>query len=596
MNSAIKHNYPIELNELPPSWAVAQVGDLVVEIRSGKASGRHSLEPPGFVHLRPMNITREGRIDLSDVRYAPEELIDEFPKVQKGDVIFNNTNSRELIGKTSSIDISADWSYSNHMTILRFAPSLSYRFMAHQLHYLWMTGYFRNLSKQHVNQASVSIRTISETVLLVIPPSQEQHRIVDEIETQFSRLAASRASLESSKRKAAAYRQSVLRSAVSGKLVANEAELARRELRPFEPASVLLQKIKRNLHIRATGSKAEPTFWDAQAPKGATNNDEPLPEGWAWALVGDIGEVRLGRQRSPKHHTGPHLRPYLRVANVFEDRIDTSDVKSMNFTPEEYEVYHVRHGDILLNEGQSLELVGRPALFRGEVPNVCFQNTLIRVRTGEGIDPEFALIVFRHYFHSKKFQRIARWSTNIAHLGLKRFAAMRFPLPPVAEQKRIVAEVKRLLSIISVQEQTINSLIQRGITLRRSILAKAFGGRLIPQDPSEGSGKDLLAEIEVLLRDKPGDSTKRRAKTITPKVSSAMPRRTRLPIYDALMSAGGRLTAAELFEQCGFDDQTVDEFYEGLKAELELGRIRESRNKDASETEDANLSYIEIAA
>ena len=54
-----------------------------------------------------------------------------------------------------------------------------------------------------------------------------------------------------------------------------------------------------------------------------------LPLGWCWTKVSEVGEVKLGRQRSPEHHNGPHMRPYLRVANVFEDRIDLSDVLEM---------------------------------------------------------------------------------------------------------------------------------------------------------------------------------------------------------------------------------------------------------------------------
>src|SRR4051812_13969060 len=98
-----------------------------------------------------------------------------------------------------------------------------------------------------------------------------------------------------------------------------------------------------------------------------TNNALPrLPRGWSWAQVKEVGEVKLGRQRSPEHHSGPHMRPYLRVANVYEDRLCLSDVLSMNFTPDEYKSYRLEHGDILLNEGQSLEWVGRSAMYRGE--------------------------------------------------------------------------------------------------------------------------------------------------------------------------------------------------------------------------------------
>src|SRR3954447_23449129 len=116
-----------------------------------------------------------------------------------------------------------------------------------------------------------------------------------------------------------------------------------------------------------------------------------LPPGWAWSTVADVGEGQLGRQRAPKYHTGTNMRPYLRVANVFEDRIDTSDVMSMHFEPDEFERYRVLPGDILLNEGQSPELLGRPPLSRGVPADLAFTNSLIRFRPYPGIEPRWAL-------------------------------------------------------------------------------------------------------------------------------------------------------------------------------------------------------------
>jgi type I restriction enzyme S subunit len=75
------------------------------------------------------------------------------------------------------------------------------------------------------------------------------------------------------------------------------------------------------------------------------------------------------------------MRPYMRAANVTWQGIDTTDVKEMDFTPAEYEVYALHRGDILLGEasGSSGE-VGKSAIWRNDVPGACFQNTLIRVR------------------------------------------------------------------------------------------------------------------------------------------------------------------------------------------------------------------------
>ena len=117
--------------------------------------------------------------------------------------------------------------------------------------------------------------------------------------------------------------------------------------------------------------------------------------------VGQVGDVLLGRQRAPQHEDGPSMTPYLRAANVFDGYIDTTDVKSMNFSPVEYEQYRLRDGDILLVEGNSSRyVVGRSAIFRSEIPGACFQNTLLRFRPG----PE-VLGLYAHQYFSTVFTR-----------------------------------------------------------------------------------------------------------------------------------------------------------------------------------------------
>ena len=69
-----------------------------------------------------------------------------------------------------------------------------------------------------------------------------------------------------------------------------------------------------------------------------------------------VGEVKVGKMLTPQGERAEFVRPYLRVANVYENRIDLTDVKQMQFTPKEFEQYKLQAGDILLNEGQSPEL------------------------------------------------------------------------------------------------------------------------------------------------------------------------------------------------------------------------------------------------
>jgi type I restriction enzyme, S subunit len=152
----------------------------------------------------------------------------------------------------------------------------------------------------------------------------------------------------------------------------------------------------------------------------------------------EAGHVDAGRQRSP-HLIDGKPRPYLRVANVMDGYIDTTDVKAMPFTDSEFERFKLQPGDILLNEGQSLDLVGRPAIYKGEPSNCCFQNSLIRFRAHATTDSGFALQLFKHLMLSGRFAAIAAQTTSIAHLGVNRFASLRAPFPTLPEQQRIAA-------------------------------------------------------------------------------------------------------------------------------------------------------------
>lgn len=162
----------------------------------------------------------------------------------------------------------------------------------------------------------------------------------------------------------------------------------------------------------------------------------PLPEGWELRTMASSGRIQAGRQRSP-HFTKGANRRYLRVANVYDGYVDLSDVLEMPFTDTEYEIYRLKYSDVLLNEGQSLELVGRPAMYKGMPAECCFQNTLVRFRAHNNTHPEFALALFQHYLYSGRFSSIASQTTSVAHLGVSRFANLTAHFPPLEEQRKI---------------------------------------------------------------------------------------------------------------------------------------------------------------
>jgi len=247
----------------------------------------------------------------------------------------------------------------------------------------------------------------------------------------------------------------------------------------------------------------------------------------------------------------------------------------MNFEPAEYATYALRYGDILLNEGQSPELVGRAAKYRDEVPGACFQNTLIRFRAGPLVDPDFALLVFRHYMHSGVFRNIARWSTNIAHLGLERFRTLHFPLPPLEEQTLIAAEARDRLETVSAQVDAVRASLVRLPELARELLAAAVAGELVPQDPADEPASRLLERLGPPPKDtppRPAGDGKDGAQAVTTKRKA--PTRRLAPTSElatVLRDAGRPLPLPELFGQAGYDrDQPehVELFYLALRAEL----------------------------
>jgi type I restriction enzyme, S subunit len=129
------------VKQLPDGWTWVAIGEIAKNINPGFPSGRHNQESLGVPHLRPMNISRTGEVDLSVVKYV--EATGYLPLLQ-GDVLFNNTNSPELVGKTAYIRQDTNWAYSNHMTRIRLDKEAAHAgWVANALHYLFLDGYFK---------------------------------------------------------------------------------------------------------------------------------------------------------------------------------------------------------------------------------------------------------------------------------------------------------------------------------------------------------------------------------------------------------------------------------------------------------------------
>jgi type I restriction enzyme, S subunit len=198
-----------------------------------------------------------------------------------------------------------------------------------------------------------------------LPPLAEQCRIVAKVEILTAKSRRAKEALDAIPALLERFRQSVLASAFRGDLTADW-----REKNPdVEPAEELLMRIRAERRrrwegaelakMRAKGKVPGDDGWkekyDDPAPVDANELPE-LPEGWCWTSFETVGEVHLGRQRAPQYQTGRFSRPYLRVANIKDDRIAFDDVLEMDFDDEDFDHYQLRPGDVLLSEGQSPEL------------------------------------------------------------------------------------------------------------------------------------------------------------------------------------------------------------------------------------------------
>lgn len=200
---------------------------------------------------------------------------------------------------------------------------------------------------------------------------------------------------------------------------------------------------------------------------------------WPVFPLGEVAEVRLGRQRAPKNHTGDFMRPYLRAANVTWGGLSLADVKTMNFTDNELDTYRLEPGDILLSEASgSASEVGKPALWSGEISDCAFQNTLIRVRPLNH-EPKFLLHYFRWQALTGRFIEHSR-GVGIHHVGRARLASWLTPLPQRDEQRRIVDLLEDHLSGLDAADKGLSLSLSRLNGLRQQAIIHAIAAADVP--------------------------------------------------------------------------------------------------------------------
>ena len=220
-----------------------------------------------------------------------------------------------------------------------------------------------------------------------------------------------------------------------------------------------------------------------------------IPDSWEWVTLKSIAISSLGKTLDKAKNKG-ELKPYLCSINVYWDGIDLTTVKEARLEEGELPKYLLKPGDLLICEGGD---VGRSAVWES-TQEMYYQNALHRVRFYGGINPYFFQLLLECYKGNLILDTYSKGMT-IKHLVQTALNAIIFPLPPLAEQNRIVDAINRLLPFLRSYDRTEKRITALNTefpeTLKKSILQEAVQGKLVPQDPSDEPAEALLERIRA---------------------------------------------------------------------------------------------------
>ena len=320
-----------------------------------------------------------------------------------------------------------------------------------------------------------------------LPPLAEQHRIVakvDELMALCDRLEAARAEREATRDRLAAASLARL-NAPDPETFTEDARFALNALPALTTRPDQIKQLRQTILNLAVRGKLVPQD-PADVPASACTLDAPdregrldvcLPPNWRWVRVDDVANARLGKMLDKAKNVGQPY-PYLRNTNVhwFDIRLD--DLKAIPLNEAEFEEYRLEEGDVLICEGG--HGIGRTAVWRGNAENVVFQKALHRVRPGAYLDSDFFAQCCFVYFDLGIMQTYFT-GVGIPHFTGRALSKLIFPLPPLAEQHRIVAKVNALMALCDQLEASLTT----GDATRRRLLDALLAEALAPAATDE---------------------------------------------------------------------------------------------------------------
>jgi len=429
----------------PPSdWDVIELGTLVekglLSLRAGYAQGSHNQAGEGVPHLRPFNVSEHGVIDLTAIKFVTPPDVDSPHWLQKGDVLFNNTNSEDLTGKTAFLESDLRCTASNHMTILRVVDVsvLDPYWLAAYLHHLWRSGVFKLMLRRYVGQATVSLTRLS-ALDLTLPSLSEQRAMARVLS------AVQRAKEQTEQVIAAAghFKRSL----------ANHL---------FSFGAVRLREAP-SVEVRESEVGTVPTHWSVLRMTDIQASTK-------YAISAGPFGSRLGRrdyvQSGVPVIRGVNLAPsgtFSSEGLVFVSENKADDLVSSNAFP----------GDVIVTQRGTLGQVG---LVPKESPYARFVLSQSQMKVTPARDralPEYLYHALQTPNALKRLLESAT-KTGVPHINLGILRNFRVPIPPHREQDSIVTILHAVDKKVRSEEQRRDALDQ----LFKSLLHELMSGRI----------------------------------------------------------------------------------------------------------------------
>ncbi|NLD88172.1 MAG: restriction endonuclease [Clostridiales bacterium] len=422
--------------DIPERWRwvrVAEIASIINGDRGKNYPAKSTLSHKGIPFISAQNLDGNTVIEDENLLCLTEQQYDKLRsgKLIKGDIV---VCIRGSLGKHGRYPFEKGAIASSLVIVRQFTSEdvLTGLFMA----YLDSPLFFSEIRRYDNGTAQPNLAAQSfEQFLFPLPPLAEQKRIVAKIEEllpYIDRYEEAWSKLEDfNARFPGDMQKSLLQYAIQGKLVEQRAEEG-----TGEELYRQIQKEKAKL-IREGKIKKE-------KPLPEISEDEipfDIPEGWKWVRLPSIASLCLGKMLDRQKNTGTFMH-YLRNVNVQWGRFNLDDILEMKFENVDSERFLIRKGDLVMCEGGE---PGRCAVWQFE-DSIHFQKALHRIRFFGGLNSSLYQFFFRYYSDCGILNALFT-GTTIKHLTGQALEKIIVPLPPLAEQKRIVAKLEELLPL-----------------------------------------------------------------------------------------------------------------------------------------------------